>query len=79
MLKIEELRKLSTQELAEELLKNRKDLFKLSLAMNMGTDKASHNLQRTRKYIARVKTIQKEQEINDAKQVKGQEEVDKKK
>lgn len=57
MKNISELRKLSTEELHAELLELRRLQFKLRMKKANGTLDAHHEVTKTRKAVARVKTI----------------------
>ena len=54
---IEELRKLETAQLSEALKKAKKDLFKIDFEVVNGQAKNNHDIQRNRKYVARIKTV----------------------
>lgn len=53
----EELLKLDTKKLSEELAQLRHDMVKLEFGVNSGQAKDTHMLKETRKQIARVQTI----------------------
>lgn len=61
-MKTAELRKLDAKKLTEEMLKVRGDLFKARFEVKSGQSKDNHYIKSNRKQIARMKTIQKEQE-----------------
>ena len=63
MLTIQELRQLDTLALQEEISNTQKDLFKIRFKTRSGNSKEIHMIRKLRKYIARVKTLQKETEI----------------
>lgn len=54
---ISELREKNDAELQEELLKLRKDQFKLRMQRGIGQSPRPHEFGNTRKLIARIKTI----------------------
>lgn len=58
----QELRKLDSKKLTEEMLKVRGDLFKARFEVKSGQSKDNHHIKLNRKQIARMKTIQTEQE-----------------
>jgi large subunit ribosomal protein L29 len=60
MNKINELRKLNTEELNKELLSLRKKQFELRMQMANGTLEKHDQVTKTRRAIARVKTIMTE-------------------
>jgi large subunit ribosomal protein L29 len=55
---IKDLRAKSTQELAEELLKLRKEQFALRMQLAMGQSPKPDQFGKVRRNIARVKTVQ---------------------
>lgn len=67
MLTIQELRGLSDKELHEELSKAQKKLMELRMKHSLGQLKETHELQGLKQLIARIKTIQTENLIDDAK------------
>jgi len=75
MLKIKELQKLTLKELNEEFIKASKDLFKIKFEVNTGSSKANDQISKTRRYRAQIKTVQKELEVKEGKEVKSQKEV----
>lgn len=64
MLKIAELRKLDAGKLLEELEKAKKDHFKIKFDVESGQSKSHHLIGKNRKYIARIKTLIKQQQLN---------------
>jgi ribosomal protein L29 len=62
MLTLNELKKLSEQELKDEFAKASKDLFKTRFEVRTGSSKANHEISKLRKYRAQIKTIQNELE-----------------
>ena len=63
MKKIEELKKLDTKKLLEELNENRKELFRVNFEVKSGQSKNSHLISNYKKQIARIKTLLKEFEL----------------
>lgn len=60
MLTLQELKKLSEQELNEEFAQASKDLFKTKFEVNTGSSKSNHEIGNLRKYRAQIKTVKKE-------------------
>ncbi len=61
-MKLEEMRKLSTTELNQEVLKTKGELFELRMKLASGTLRETHKINELRKQIAKLKTIIKEKE-----------------
>jgi len=62
MLKTDELKKLEIGKLLEELEKAKKSLFKIRFDVESGQSKSHHLIGKNRKYIARIKTLIKQQQ-----------------
>ncbi len=62
MLKTDELKKLEAGKLLEELEKAKKELFKIRFDVESGQSKSHHLIGKRRKYIARIKTLIKQQQ-----------------
>ncbi len=60
MLTLQELRQLTDADLTHELEQTSRELSKLQMDLQSGYNKESHNKKKYRAYIARVKTVQKE-------------------
>lgn len=58
LLELEDLKKLSTKDLAAELVKVNMDLAHRKLHVRLGEDKQNHLIKGMRKYIARIKTLE---------------------
>jgi ribosomal protein L29 len=58
------LRKLDAKALKEELTINSKKLFELSMKKSLGELKQTHLIRALRRYIARIKTIARENDYN---------------
>ena len=58
------LRKLDAKALKEELTINSKKLFELSMKKSLGELKQTHLIKALRRYIARLKTIARENDFN---------------
>jgi len=59
-----ELRKLDSKSLKEELTSKSKKLYELSMKKSLGELKQTHLIKALRRYIARVKTIARENDYN---------------
>lgn len=64
MNKIEELRKLTTEELNNKIKENKKELFNLRFQQATGNLEKPGRLKDLRKEVARMKTIIRERELN---------------
>jgi large subunit ribosomal protein L29 len=58
------LKKLDAKTLKEELTINSKKLFELSMKKSLGELKQTHLIKALRRYIARIKTIARENDFN---------------
>ena len=75
MIKIEEIKKMSKQELETEIDESGKKLFKLKFEVTTGASKANNDISRLKKYIARMKTIKTETRLEEEKKFKSQKTV----
>ena len=66
-MKIEELRKKTSEELTKELLDLRKEQFNLRMQRGVGQATRVHQFKLNRKNIARVKTIMNEKKLAENK------------
>ena len=66
-MKINKIREMSTPELEKEVLELKKELFKLNFALSMNNLENPKKIKAVKKDIARIKTVQKEREILEAK------------
>ena len=64
MNKIEELRKLTTEELNNKIKENKEELFNLRFQQATGQLENTARLRQVRKNIARIKTILSEKELS---------------
>ena len=64
MNKIEELRKLTTEELNNKIKENKEELFNLRFQQATGNLEKPGRLKYLRKEVARMKTIIRERELN---------------
>jgi ribosomal protein L29 len=65
MFTVEELRKLDTSKLREELKQAEKELFKIRFEVTSGQSKASHTVREKKRYVAQMKTIMSEPNQKD--------------
>lgn len=63
-MKVEEIRKLSNEEITTKITESKKELFELRLKQSTGQLEKPSKMRELRKTIARMKTILKEREIN---------------
>ena len=75
MNKIEEIRKMPKQDIQAEITDIEKKLFKLKFEVSTGASKANNEISKLKKYIARMKTVIKEMELEDEKKFKSQKTV----
>ena len=64
MNKIEELRKLTTEELNKKIKENKEELFNLRFQQATGNLEKPSRLRELRKQVAKMKTIIRERELN---------------
>ena len=64
-MKVEELRKLSNEELNTKITESKKELFELRLKQSTGNLEKPSAIKALRKDVARMKSILKERELND--------------
>ena len=64
MNKIEELRKLTTEELNNKIKENKEELFNLRFQQATGNLEKPSRLRELRKQVAKMKTIIRERELN---------------
>lgn len=62
-MKIEEMRKMTTEELAKKVEECKNELFDLRMKQSNGTLRETHKITELRKTIARLKTIAREKEM----------------
>ena len=66
-MKIEEIRKLSTEDLDKKIKESKKELFELRLKQAVGNLEKPSQIKELRKSVARMKTIQRERELEKGK------------
>lgn len=68
MIKMAEIRKLTTQELNKKLEENKKELFNLKFALSTGNLEKPHRIKELRHEVAKIKTVIRERELNESKE-----------
>ncbi len=68
MIKMTEIRKLTTQELNKKLEENKKELFNLKFALSTGNLEKPHRIKELRHEVAKIKTVIRERELNESKE-----------
>ena len=66
-MKIEEIRKLSAEELNKKIKENKKELFDLRLKQAVGNLEKPSKIKELRKEVARMKTVARERELQKGK------------
>ena len=69
MLTKQEIRQLGAKEMKEELQKSLRELLKSQFDVRMGTSKEVHVMKNLKRYIARLKTIEKETAMPEGKKI----------
>ncbi len=65
-MKIKDLRELSNKELEGKIIEAKKELFNLRMKQSTGTLEKPSKIKELRKDVARIKTILREREIEEA-------------
>ena len=68
MIKMTEIRKLTTQDLNKKLEENKKELFNLKFALSTGNLEKPHRIKELRHEVAKIKTVIRERELNESKE-----------
>ena len=68
MIKMTEIRKLTTQELNKKLEENKNELFNLKFALSTGNLEKPHRIKELRHEVAKIKTVIRERELNESKE-----------
>ena len=68
MIKMTEIRKLTTQELNKKLEENKKELFNLKFALSTGNLEKPHRIKELRHEVAKIKTVIRERELSEVKE-----------
>jgi ribosomal protein L29 len=64
ILELDEIRKMDTSRLMEELIEAKKEAYKAQFEVRNAQAKNNHSISTHKKYIAQIKTILKEKELN---------------
>ena len=70
MIKMTEIRKLTTKELNKKLEENKKELFNLKFALSTGNLEKPHRIKELRHEAARIKTVIRERELSEGEERK---------
>lgn len=68
MIKMTEIRKLTTQELNKKLEENKKELFNLKFSASTGALEKPHRIKELRHEVAKIKTVIRERELSESKE-----------
>lgn len=68
MIKMTEIRKLTTKELNKKLEENKKELFNLKFSLATGNLEKPHRIKELRHEVAKIKTVIRERELNESKE-----------
>ena len=68
MKKMQEIRKLTTEELNKKLVENKKELFNLKFSAATGNLEKPHRIKELRHEVAKIKTVIRERELNEGKE-----------
>ena len=68
MIKMTEIRKLTTEELNKKLEENKKELFNLKFSLSTDNLEKPHRIKELRHEVAKIKTVIRERELNEGKE-----------
>ena len=68
MIKMTEIRKLTTEELNKKLEENKKELFNLKFSLSTGNLEKPHRIKELRHEVAKINTVIRERELNEGKE-----------
>ncbi len=68
MIKMTEIRKLTTENLNKKLEEDKKELFNLKFALSTGNLEKPHRIKELRHEVAKIKTVIRERELNESKE-----------
>ena len=68
MIKMTEIRKLTTEELNKKLEENKTELFNLKFSLSTGNLEKPHRIKELRHEVAKIKTVIRERELNEGKE-----------
>ena len=69
-MKMNEIRKLTTENLNKKLEENKKELFNLKFSAATGNLEKPHRIKELRHEVARMKTVIRERELSEVKEAK---------
>jgi large subunit ribosomal protein L29 len=69
-MKMNEIRKLTTENLNKKLEENKKELFNLKFSAATGNLEKPHRIKELRHEVARIKTVIRERELSEVKEAK---------
>jgi len=69
-MKMNEIRKLTTDNLNKKLEENKKELFNLKFSSATGNLEKPHRIKELRHEVARIKTVIRERELSEVKEAK---------
>jgi len=64
-MKLEEIRKMATNEIDAKIVECKDELFKLKMSQYSGALRETHKIHELRKTIARLKTVKREKELEN--------------
>ena len=67
-MKVQELRKLTTEDLNKKLEEFKKELFNLKFSASTGNLEKPHRIKELRHEVAKIKTVIRERELNEGKE-----------
>ena len=70
MIKMTEIRKLTTKELNKKLEENKKELFNLKFSLSTGNLEKPHRIKELRHDVAKIKTVIRERELSEGEERK---------
>ena len=68
MIKMTEIRKLTTEELNKKIEENKKALFNLKFSLSTSNLEKPHRIKELRHEVAKIKTVIRERELNEGKE-----------
>lgn len=68
MLKMNDIRKLTTEDLEKKVSENKKELFNLKFSASTGNLEKPHRIKELRREVAKIKTVIRERELDNSKE-----------
>ncbi len=68
MLKMNDIRKLTTEDLEKKVNENKKELFNLKFSASTGNLEKPHRIKELRREVAKIKTVIRERELDNSKE-----------